>query len=94
MKAVRYYGKEDLRVEDIAKPKPEKGGLLVKVEACAICGTDLKAYFSGNPRIKPPQTIGHEFVGEIVERGADTKNFAVGDRVTMATSISWGNSRF
>ena len=44
MKAVRYYGKEDLRVEDIAQPTPEKGGLLVKVEACAICGTDLKLY--------------------------------------------------
>ena len=90
MKAVRYYGKEDLRVEDIAQPTAEKGGLLVKVEACAICGTDMKAYFSGNPRIKPPQTIGHEFVGQIVELGADTKGFAVGERITMATSISCG----
>ena len=90
MKAVRYYGKEDLRVEDIAKPKPEKGGLLAKVEACAICGTDLKAYFSGNPRIKPPQTIGHEFVGEIVELGEGTTGFGLGERVTMATSISCG----
>ena len=90
MKAVRYYGKEDLRVEDIAQPRPEKGGLLVKVQACAICGTDLKAYFSGNPRIKPPQTVGHEFVGEIIELGPDTKGFAVGERVTMATSISCG----
>ena len=90
MKAVRYYGKEDLRVEDITQPRPEKGGLLVKVQACAICGTDLKAYFSGNPRIKPPQTIGHEFVGEIVELGNGTKGFALGERVTMATSISCG----
>ena len=93
MKAVRYYGKEDLRVEDIARPEPEKGELLVKVQACAICGTDLKAYFSGNPRIKPPQTVGHEFVGEIVELGAGTEGFAVGERVTMATSISCGTGR-
>lgn len=90
MKAVRYYGKEDLRVEDIAQPTLEKGGLLAKVQACAICGTDLKAYFSGNPRIKPPQTIGHEFVGQIVELGPGTEGFAVGDRITMATSISCG----
>ena len=90
MKVVRYYGQEDLRVEEIENPKPEAGGLLVKVEACAICGTDLKAYFKGNPRIKPPQTIGHEFVGEIVELGSGTKGYTVGERVTMATSISCG----
>ena len=90
MKAVRYYGQEDLRVEEIPNPKPEAGGLLVKVEACAICGTDLKAYFKGNPRIKPPQTIGHEFVGEIVELGSGVEGYAVGERVTMATSISCG----
>jgi L-iditol 2-dehydrogenase len=90
MKAVRYYGQEDLRVEEILDPRPEAGGLLVKVEACAICGTDLKAYFKGNPRIKPPQTIGHEFVGEIVELGAGVEDYAVGERVTMATSISCG----
>jgi L-iditol 2-dehydrogenase len=90
MKAVRFYKQNDIRIEDIAIPKPESGGLLVKVEACTICGTDLKMYRKGNPRIKPPQTIGHEFVGEIVELGTDTKGFAVGQRVTMATSISCG----
>ena len=69
MKAVRFYKQGDIRVEDVAVPKVEPGGLLVKIEACAICGTDLKMYLSGNPRIKPPQTIGHELVGEIVEVG-------------------------
>ena len=69
MKAVRFYAQNDIRVEEIDIPKPEVGGLLVKVEACAICGTDLKMYLKGNPRVKPPQTIGHEFVGKIVELG-------------------------
>ena len=90
MKAVQFYGQEDIRVEDIPTPSLEPGGLLVKVQACAICGTDLKMYFNGNPRIKPPQTIGHEFVGEIVEVGKGANGFEVGERVTMATSISCG----
>lgn len=88
MKAVRFYDKQDIRIEDIDVPKPEAGGLLVKIEACTICGTDLKMYHKGNPRIKPPQTIGHEFVGNIVEIGKGTDGFSVGERVTMATSIS------
>jgi len=88
--AVRFYAQNDIRVEEIDVPKPELGGLLVKVEACAICGTDLKMYLKGNPRVKPPQVIGHEFVGKIVELDKDVEGFAVGERVTMATSISCG----
>ena len=91
MKAARFYGPQDIRVENIDVPKPESGGLLVKVQACAICGTDLKMYVSGNPRIKPPQTIGHEFVGQIVDLGKNVQGFAVGERITMATSISCGD---
>ena len=90
MKSIRFYGKGDLRLEDVAVPKVEAGGLLVKVQACAICGTDLKMYLSGNPRVKPPQIIGHEFVGEVVKVGRGAEGSAIGDRVTMATSISCG----
>ena len=90
MKAVRFYAQNDIRVEEIDIPMPETDGLLVKVDACAICGTDLKMYLKGNPRVKPPQTIGHEFVGEIVEVGKNADGFIVGDRITMATSISCG----
>ena len=88
MKAVRFYDQGDIRVEEIEMPRHEPEGLLVKVKACAICGTDLKMYLKGNPRVKPPQTIGHEFVGEIVQVGKNVVDFAVGERITMATSIS------
>ena len=94
MKSVRYYGPEDVRIEDIPVPRIEPGGILVKIEACAICGTDFKAYYNGNPRIKPPQTLGHEFVGKIVEVASEVKDFKVGERVTMATSISCGHCHF
>ena len=91
MKAVRFYAKNDIRVEDIDPPELPSGGLLVKVQACAICGTDLKMYLKGDPRVKAPQTIGHEFVGKIVEVGKDAAGFSIGERVTMATSISCGS---
>ena len=53
--------------EDLPIPKPEPGGLLVRVEACAICGTDLKMFLKGDPRVPVGQTIGHEFVGDVIE---------------------------
>ena len=90
MKAMRYYDQGGLRLEEVPVPQPEPGGLLVKVEACAICGTDLKMYLKGDPRVPKSQTIGHEFVGEIVEAGKEATDFRVGQRVTMATSISCG----
>jgi len=94
MKAVRFYGQNDIRLEDIPIPKVEAGGLLVKVEACAICGTDLKMYLKGDPRVPTGQTIGHEFVGRITEVGSGVTGFKVGERVTMATSISCGRCGF
>jgi len=90
MKAVRYYAQGDLRLEEVPVPEPEPGGLLARVEACAICGTDLKMKQKGDARVPTGQTIGHEFVGKVVRLGTGVEGFAVGDRVTMATSISCG----
>jgi len=91
MKAIRYYGQNDIRCEEIPMPVPEPGGLLVKVEACAICGTDLKMFLKGDPRVPAGQTIGHEFVGAIVQLGEGVAAFHAGQRLTMATSISCGH---
>ncbi|MCL1920556.1 MAG: alcohol dehydrogenase catalytic domain-containing protein [Kiritimatiellaeota bacterium] len=92
MKAVVYHGQLDVRVEDIAVPVCAEGGLLVKVEACAVCGSDMKAYLSGNPRMKPPIVVGHEFSGVVVEARAE--GFEVGGRVVMATSVSCGECAY
>ena len=47
MKAARYYGKGDIRVDDVDEPKPGEGQLLVDVEWCGICGSDLHEYIIG-----------------------------------------------
>ncbi|MDX9867551.1 MAG: alcohol dehydrogenase catalytic domain-containing protein [Kiritimatiellia bacterium] len=89
MRAVVYHGKGDVRVERVPVPVCGEGGLRVKVEACAVCGSDMKAYKSGNPRMRPPIVMGHEFAGVVVESRAGAA-FRVGERVVMATSVACG----
>ncbi|GHT10799.1 alcohol dehydrogenase [Planctomycetales bacterium] len=90
MQAVVYYAPGDIRVEDVPKPVCQDGELLVKVDACAVCGTDLKSKNHGNPRIKAPLVMGHEFTGIVEESKNSKTNIKVGDRIVMATSISCG----
>ncbi len=90
MKAVRFYGPGDVRVEDIPVPETAPGEMLVKVDACAVCGSDLKTYKAGNPRMKPPITMGHEFTGIIENAPRVINGLKEGDRIVMATSISCG----
>ncbi|MHB0913159.1 MAG: alcohol dehydrogenase catalytic domain-containing protein [Armatimonadota bacterium] len=94
MKAAVYYGPGDIRVEERPNPKPERDNLIVKVKACAICGTDLKIASVGNPRCHPPRIIGHEMVGEVTHVGEDVTGFAVGERVTLATTVACGECSY
>jgi L-iditol 2-dehydrogenase len=91
MQAVVYHDPGDIRVEERPEPAPASDNLIVRVRACAICGTDLKLATIGNPRCHPPRIIGHEMVGEIVHAGADVRGFAVGERITLATTVACGN---
>jgi L-iditol 2-dehydrogenase len=77
----------------VDEPRIDKISVLVKVSACAICGTDVKAYTIGISSIKPPVIIGHEFVGRIEQVGSRVRQFQPGDRVTMATTIPCGHCR-
>ena len=91
MQAIVYHAPGDIRVENISKPICADGELLIRVDACAVCGTDFKSKFSGNPRIKAPMVMGHEFTGLIEEISSSTKgDWQLGDRVVMATSIACG----
>jgi len=90
IKAVVYHGPLDVRCEPVPMPACGADEIRVQVDACAVCGSDWKAYKSGNPRMRPPITIGHEFTGLIETIGADVHGFALGERVVMATSISCG----
>jgi L-iditol 2-dehydrogenase len=88
MKAVIYYDVKDIRIEQIPVPECGDRELRVKVDACAVCGTDMKTYFNGNPRIQPPRIMGHEFTGIIETVGKSVEGYQTGERVVMATSVS------
>jgi L-iditol 2-dehydrogenase len=91
--SVVYYAPKDVRIERMdAPPKIESGDALIEVEACAICGTDIKSYTKGNPRIKPPMIMGHEFCGTVIESGKHGP--ALGSRVVMATTIGCGTCEY
>ena len=91
MKAAVYYNPGDIRVVDRPEPTPTPENLVVKIRCCAICGTDLKLATVGNPRCHPPRIIGHELVGHITHVGTQVSGFAVGARVTLATTIACGH---
>jgi len=94
-KCIKYYNLGDVRVDTYGqKPAIRPGEVLVRVEACAICGTDIKSIIYGNPRIQPPQIIGHEFSGTIDDVGKDVKEYHKGQRVTMATTVGCGSCSY
>jgi len=85
MKAAVFYGKEDLRVEELPIPRPGPGEVLLKVRACGVCGTDLHI-FDGDEGAAPTPSgtvLGHEFAGEVVEVGSGVTGFRPGDRVCV-----------
>ncbi|MBR0863511.1 alcohol dehydrogenase catalytic domain-containing protein [Bradyrhizobium diazoefficiens] len=79
-----------LTVERIACPKPGPGEVLIRVQRCGICGSDL--HMTEDPIFCIPvgAVLGHEFTGEIVELGRDVENLKIGDRVSVVPISSCG----
>jgi 2-desacetyl-2-hydroxyethyl bacteriochlorophyllide A dehydrogenase len=85
MKAAVLYGENDLRVVERETPKPGYQEVLIKVEACAICGTDPKIVAHGWQNQPPFGEFipGHEYAGKVVGIGEGVVGFDVGDRVAV-----------
>ncbi len=91
MRANCWYGKQDVRVEQVPDPKILNGrDAIVKISSTAICGSDLHLYNGFIPTMEKGDILGHEFMGEIVETGRDLKDRKVGDRVVVSFPISCG----
>ena len=95
MKAICWYGKEDVRHEDVPDPKIEDPrDAIVEITATAICGSDLHLYDGFVPTMQPGDVLGHEPMGKVVEVGRDVRNLRVGDRVVVPFTISCGTCWF
>lgn len=93
MRAVLYYGREDVRIEQIAEPSPKTGEVKLRVLYNGICGSDLHEYYHGpimtrtRPHpltgVKNPVVLGHEFCGEVVECGKQVDDLKPGQLVAV-----------
>ena len=95
MKALAWHGKGDIRCEEVPDPKIEHPrDAVIKVTACAICGSDLHIYGGIIPSMKKGDVLGHENMGEVVEVGSENKKLKVGDRVVVPFTIACGECFF
>ncbi len=95
MKAARFHGPGDIRVDDIPEPETRPGTVKVKVDWCGICGTDLHEFLEGPIFVPPkgqphaltgeelPVVLGHEFAGVVTEVGKGVTGLAEGDAVAV-----------
>lgn len=101
MKAARWHGIKDIRVEDVPEPGPKAGEVKIKVAWTGICGSDLHEYLAGPIFVpveqnhplshdKAPITMGHEYCGTITELGAGVTGLAIGDRVAIEPIFACG----
>jgi threonine dehydrogenase-like Zn-dependent dehydrogenase len=95
MKAVRWYGKEDIRVEPVADPSiVDAGDIILRITSTAICGSDLHLYNGLMPTMEKGDVLGHEPMGEVVEVGGSVTKFKIGDRAVVPFTISCGQCFF
>jgi threonine dehydrogenase-like Zn-dependent dehydrogenase len=95
MKANCWYGKRDVRVENVPDPtiiNPHDA--IVKITSTAICGSDLHLYNGFIPTLEQGDIIGHEFMGEVVETGKNVTRLKVGDRIVVPFPIACGHCFF
>jgi L-iditol 2-dehydrogenase len=98
MRAAVFLGPNEMVLREIERPVAGPGEVLIKVAACAVCGTDLRILSGGKTRgVVPPRVLGHEISGEIVALGEGAEDFTPlrsGQRVTMAPGIPCLACRF
>ncbi|HTH89501.1 alcohol dehydrogenase catalytic domain-containing protein, partial [Mycobacterium sp.] len=87
MKVARFYAPGDVRLEDMDEPTPGADEVKIRVRNCSTCGTDVKIFNNGHPNMTPPQVMGHEIAGEVVEVGSDVSGWSVGEGVQVIAAI-------
>jgi threonine dehydrogenase-like Zn-dependent dehydrogenase len=92
MRANVWSGRNSVEVESVPDPKIlNDRDAIVKITSTAICGSDLHLYDGYIPTMKRGDILGHEFMGEVVEKGRGVGNLKVGDRVVVPFPIACGN---
>ena len=91
MRAARFYGGRDIRVETVPEPEPMDNEVLVQVQATGICGSDLHGYHHQPEKPRPPATGGHELTGRVAGVGKAVRQHRIGDRVVIEPTVPCNN---
>ena len=95
MKAVVWHGIGDIRLDDVPMPEIQAStDAIIRLTASAICGTDLHFVRGTASDMKPGTILGHEAVGVVEQLGTDVRNFNMGDRVAICSTIGCGYCPF
>ncbi|HEY96142.1 MAG TPA: alcohol dehydrogenase catalytic domain-containing protein [Dehalococcoidia bacterium] len=91
MRVARWYSNSDVRVEETPVPDISAGEMLVRIEACGICGSDVMEWYRID---RAPLVLGHEVGGQVVEVGKGVTNYREGDRVTIAHHVPCNTCKY
>jgi len=95
MKALVLKGPGDYQVKEVSSPSCPERGILIKVKACGLCGSDLRNLKNGHHKLNYPWIVGHEVSGEVVQVGADYRGkWKKGDLLAVAPVVYCGHCQF
>lgn len=90
MKALLLTGKSQVEYKEVPTPKCPDDGILVRIDAVGLCGSDVRTYTHGHAKVKYPAILGHENAGVIIEVGKNVKDYKVGERIIANPAIPCG----
>ena len=90
MKAAVFEKIDIIKIKDIPVPKCGTYEAILKIESCAVCGSDLRIFHYGNDRVNPPAIMGHEIAGTIEQVGSQLDWLKKGDRVALGADVPCG----
>lgn len=90
MKAAVLEALNTITVKEIPEPKCGDNDAILKVEACAVCGSDIRIFHYGNDRVRFPAIMGHEIAGTVIEAGKNVTQVKQGQRVALGADVPCG----